>query len=229
LSDSQEPSYYEIALTNRQVLVAFVILLCCVLAAFFAGVWVGKGSPAAAATEAQQAAPQPTPSAEAPQEMAFFNDQDKGAAERPDLQQMAKKPRPGTTLAQDLGVQDGSPSPSPDGGDDEAPAPAATVAAPHAAASPAGGGAHEPTGDDLAAKPAAPGSLFIQVFSSKEEGQARRLAHRLRSAGLPAFLSPAGGKFRVRIGPYTDRAAAEASAAKARREFHVDTWITSNP
>ena len=30
-----EPSYYEIALTNRQVVVAFVILLACLLAAFF--------------------------------------------------------------------------------------------------------------------------------------------------------------------------------------------------
>ena len=53
VSNSHEPSYYEIALTNRQVLVAFVILLCCVLAAFFAGVWIGRGSPARPAVPAQ--------------------------------------------------------------------------------------------------------------------------------------------------------------------------------
>ena len=38
-----EPSYYEIALTNRQVLIAFVILLVCLVAAFLSGVWVGRG------------------------------------------------------------------------------------------------------------------------------------------------------------------------------------------
>ncbi|HEY8021186.1 MAG TPA: hypothetical protein VIH93_08800, partial [Thermoanaerobaculia bacterium] len=39
-----EPSYYEIALTNRQVVVAFVVLLVCLLSAFFSGVWIGRGS-----------------------------------------------------------------------------------------------------------------------------------------------------------------------------------------
>ncbi len=35
---AHEPSYYEIALTNRQVMVAFVVLLACVVAAFLSGV-----------------------------------------------------------------------------------------------------------------------------------------------------------------------------------------------
>ncbi|HLX10441.1 MAG TPA: SPOR domain-containing protein [Thermoanaerobaculia bacterium] len=43
---AHEPSYYEIALTNRQVVVAFVILLTCVVAAFFSGVWIGRESSA---------------------------------------------------------------------------------------------------------------------------------------------------------------------------------------
>jgi len=48
VSGSHEPSYYEIALTNRQVVVAFVILLTCVVAAFFSGVWIGRESAARA-------------------------------------------------------------------------------------------------------------------------------------------------------------------------------------
>jgi DedD protein len=44
VSGSHEPSYYEIALTNRQVVVAFVILLTCVVAAFLSGVWIGRES-----------------------------------------------------------------------------------------------------------------------------------------------------------------------------------------
>jgi DedD protein len=48
VSGSHEPSYYEIALTNRQVVVAFVILLVCVVAAFLSGVWIGRESTARA-------------------------------------------------------------------------------------------------------------------------------------------------------------------------------------
>ena len=44
MAESHEPSYYEIALTNRQVVVAFVILLVCLLSAFFSGVWIGRES-----------------------------------------------------------------------------------------------------------------------------------------------------------------------------------------
>ena len=40
MTNSHEPSYYEIALTNRQVVVAFVILLLCLVSAFFSGLWI---------------------------------------------------------------------------------------------------------------------------------------------------------------------------------------------
>ncbi|KAB2959613.1 MAG: hypothetical protein F9K18_11505, partial [Thermoanaerobaculia bacterium] len=43
-TEPREPSYYEVALTHRQVLVAFVVLLTCLLAAFLSGVWVGRGA-----------------------------------------------------------------------------------------------------------------------------------------------------------------------------------------
>jgi len=42
VSEPHEPSYYEIALTNRQVVVAFVILLVCLLSAFFSGEGPGR-------------------------------------------------------------------------------------------------------------------------------------------------------------------------------------------
>ena len=225
----QEPSYYEIALTNRQVLVAFVILLCCVLAAFFAGVWVGRGSPAAAADAPQQAAaPTPTLSEEQPQELAFFSDAEaRDGNDRPDLPELADEPRTDTTLAQDLGVkgapapgetaappvgQNGQPTASPAG---QAPAPAGTTAAAGPRGAPGGAGPGGP--------------LFIQVFSSRDELQAKRLETRLRAAGFKAFLSPAGAMYRVRIGPFAARPEAETAAARARRDFRVDTWITTAP
>ena len=51
MAESHEPSYYEIALTNRQVIVAFVLLLTCILGAFFSGVWIGREATARAAQD----------------------------------------------------------------------------------------------------------------------------------------------------------------------------------
>jgi cell division septation protein DedD len=215
LSESQEPSYYEIALTNRQVLVAFVVLLACVLLAFFAGVWVGKGSPAAA-TEAAEPAPEPTPVAGEPEELSFFN-----GGQRPDLPAMAENPRPDTTLAEDLGLEE-RPTPTPP------PAPTARATATAAAPPPAPA---QPADDGAAdAAPALqPGEVVIQVFSSRDELQAMRLTTELKASGFRAFLSPRGDMFRVRIGPYPSRERAQADAQRARRQFKVDTWITGNP
>jgi len=53
----KEPSYYEVALTNRQVVVGFVILLACLFAAFLSGVWIGRDAvPTAAAQIADSTA-----------------------------------------------------------------------------------------------------------------------------------------------------------------------------
>ncbi len=73
-----EPSYYEIALTNRQVVVAFVVLLVCLLAAFFSGVWIGRGSADRNAGEPQVArlAPPPEPTeGRNLEELKFFSDE----------------------------------------------------------------------------------------------------------------------------------------------------------
>jgi DedD protein len=108
-ADQHEPSYYEIALTNRQVLVAFVILLVCVLGAFFSGVWVGRGgarheppsSNSAQAAQAAQAVPgQPM------QELQFFAGAS-GAAKPAAAPTPAQSPPPGpsapaNSLASDL-------------------------------------------------------------------------------------------------------------------------------
>ncbi len=122
-----EPSYYEIALTNRQVVVAFVILLACLLAAFFSGVWIGRGGIDPRRDQMVRATPPPQPSAEGRnlEELKFFADRpnkkagkstekptDKPAEkpeEKPAEAAAAATPAPapdagaaGTTLQQDL-------------------------------------------------------------------------------------------------------------------------------
>jgi cell division septation protein DedD len=73
--------------------------------------------------------------------------------------------------------------------------------------------------------------LVIQVFSTADKEQADKVRDGLVEAGFTAFLSPiakAGGQtmYRVRIGPFASRAAAEAVAEKVRKEQKLDTWIT---
>jgi DedD protein len=118
-----EPSYYEIALTNRQVVVAFVILLACLLAAFFSGVWIGRGGIDPHRDQMVRATPPSQPSAEGRnlEELKFFADRpnkkagkstDKPAdkpEEKPAEVAVAATPTPapdagaaGTTLQQDL-------------------------------------------------------------------------------------------------------------------------------
>jgi cell division protein FtsN len=83
VADSHEPSYYEIALTNRQVMVAFVILLVCLLSAFFSGVWIGREGTARAqerlASNLQQkpAAPASDEGRQL-QELEFFDSDSRG-------------------------------------------------------------------------------------------------------------------------------------------------------
>jgi len=81
VAESHEPSYYEIALTNRQVIVAFVLLLTCILGAFFSGVWIGREATARAA---QDQIVRNAPPPQGPQdgrnldELEFFDARNKG-------------------------------------------------------------------------------------------------------------------------------------------------------
>jgi cell division septation protein DedD len=107
VAESHEPSYYEIALTNRQVVVAFVILLTCLLGAFFSGVWIGRES---TARNGQEQLVRNTPPSEASQEgknleeLEFFDKNNKKAADDRARGEEAAAPAPGgSTLLEDLG------------------------------------------------------------------------------------------------------------------------------
>jgi cell division protein FtsN len=108
---THEPSYYEIALTNRQVVVAFVILLTCVLGAFLSGVWIGRESTA----RAQEALVRNTPPQQQAanegrslDELEFFDARKKkgegeGSAEQ---RGAVAAPPSSSTLADDFGGQE---------------------------------------------------------------------------------------------------------------------------
>ena len=67
------------------------------------------------------------------------------------------------------------------------------------------------------------GGLVIQVASSKDPDATRRLVARLQKDGYPAFSSKKevpfkGVWYRIRVGPFTDRAAAERTVAWLKKK-----------
>jgi cell division septation protein DedD len=212
----REDSYYEIALTHRQVMWVFIVLLGCVAAAFFAGLWLGR-EPASEAPLVVHAEEEPTVEepAEDLESLRFFSEDE--AAPR----KAVEPPTEETTLAEDLGAA--------------APVEEPPLATPPPAAAPVEEAPQSAVRAEAGSPEGAPTTregLVIQVFSSADRTQAQQLVDRLQEGGHPAFLSPeeVGGRtmFRVRIGPYEERQSAERVAENVRRSYRLDTWITQN-
>jgi len=225
VSESYEPSYYEIALTNRQVVVAFVILLICLMGTFFAGVWVGRGEVQAAVP----AAPEQTTSDDGIEPLDFFGGGEEAAAQPATEQAATEQP----ATAQPPATPQTSPRRQPPasdaaGGEGAAlPATAAPLPAGQADAVP------PPTPPPARGVPAAGAPVegpVVQVFSSADREQAQKVRDRLVDGGQPAYLSPVEVEgrtmYRVRIGPFRDRGEAEKVADAVRHEYKYDTWIT---
>jgi DedD protein len=238
VTSSHEPSYYEIALTNRQVVVAFVILLVCLVTAFFSGVWIGRESAVRGDEQvARQTAPaQERQEGQALEELEFF-DQPQGKAQEPAAEPEPEPPSRDTTLLEDLGGEDeaeqaGDAGDTGDTGDSET-----EPAAPPAQDRQAKAAPPEPARDESTVVPRplpeatpAAGQVVIQVFSSSEQGQAERIRTRLVGGGHRAFLSPVevAGRtmYRVRIGPFASRQEAQRVAEQVRKGYKLDTWVT---
>ncbi len=266
--DNNEPSYYEIALTNRQVVVAFVLILGSLLAAFLSGVWIGRQD--AGPRFAQGTGEEPTAGAEvadldSPREFGFFSDEDADEEDldKPDLSRLLDEPRRDTTLAEDVGADKpmtgAEDADEAEGEDGEVPlwkkralarkaeqeeaerrraassppppvaSPPPAVAASPPAASPST--APPPPAVPAVAAPAAMEGFVIQVLSTREEPKARKIHDELEAGGFEVFTSPVEvdghSMYRVRVGPFADRAAAEKAAELVNSRFKLDTWVTA--
>lgn len=239
-----ETSYYEIALTNRQIVTVFVVLLGCVVVAFLAGVWVGRGG-GEPPIEAVEAGVVPAGNGERPLEhlQIFSGDGELPPAE--DLAAPAAEPPAGAAAASRRGrptetavptgeatARPEATAPEPAAAEPEPPPPAQQRPAPaaKAAAAPATGSETAPPPAAEAPPAPAESGLVVQVFSSKDLQQAERIVDRLRAAGYPALLAPVDVRgesmYRVRVGPYAERAEAQEVADRVRRQFRLETWIT---
>ncbi len=232
-----DPSYYEIALTNRQVMVAFVILLVCLMGTFFTGVWVGRGDQAAA--RAEPAPDQVAAEAQSIEELDFFGGGGEVAAPSGDVveqrppqivvdeppAQVRAEPREDPVVQRNRRGDDQRAAGA--GGENEAPPAGAAASSP---GDPPRDLAPPTTTRPVPAEGRPVEGPVVQVFSSRDRGQAQRMVDRLTDGGQPAYLSPVevdgNTMFRVRIGPFADRAQAQRVADQVKRVYRLDTWIT---
>jgi len=69
----------------------------------------------------------------------------------------------------------------------------------------------------------------VQLGSFAHKANAETLARRLRADKLPAYVSSSGAgssvRYRVRVGPMSDRSAAERAMVKLKKEGHAATLV----
>ena len=69
------------------------------------------------------------------------------------------------------------------------------------------------------------------MFSSHDKAQAEKVKGQVAAEGYPAFISavdqPDGKFYRVRIGPFEEKARAERAARGIKQKFKLETWVTA--
>jgi cell division septation protein DedD len=202
------PVHYQISITGRQAGLFFLLLLAALSLAFFFGMRTGAAArrgPAPAATVVA-ASDLPVPTL-APSDGSRESRKAEASVSKPAEEPLGfaaeKRAAPKATAAP-------TPVPPP------APSPTAKPAPP---APP----------KEAPAKPSPKGPFFVQVLATKKAQAADELMKRLKSEGFAADVTAVPGKeglFRVRVGPFKDRAKAEAAAKKIKS---TDKQIRNTP
>jgi len=96
---------------------------------------------------------------------------------------------------------------------------------------PADGGEEEDD-DDEAPKPPAAETFTVQIGASQDQGEAERLVAKGKAAGLAAYVAEAnlgdkGTWYRVRVGNFNDKAAAERYRRDVERELGGEAVVMS--
>jgi len=211
MTTTTDDGFHEIQLNGKQLVFLFMAVTVVSVVIFLCGVLVGRGVAAEAAQAEPLAAAGLQAEAPAPDTApaAVLSEGGSPATANEDLSYPDRLSGP--PLAGDR-PQDVTES-VPQTDEPPVPAPAPTPVAPPTAAAPESGGA----------------GYAIQVAALGERLQADAVAHGLTRKGYPAFvLAPMPGApavFRVRVGTYPDRRAAESVAARLEKEEQFKPWI----
>lgn len=229
---AQDDYYYEIQLSNKQLVFYFMAGATGLILSFLAGVMVGRGVDANAGdVQAARAVPvqeekvvaeePPKPAPPAAEDLTYAQrldgDKQEEALEKPKTA-AAPAPRPaaaGRAAAPKPGVAPPALRPSPAA--TSAPKPASTTPAPRTAPAPK-------------AVAATPGTFTIQVGAFKDRASADSVVSRLKGKGFAAYVvSPAAeGLFNVRVGSFAARADAEHVQGRLRDEEKFKPFIVKN-
>jgi DedD protein len=234
---AQDDYYYEIQLTNKQLVFYFMAGAAGLILSFLAGVMVGRGVEGGAASASEtrpiteervvaEASPSPVATAPAPSDYSYPH---RLESEKPeeglDHSRAGAASTPVATPAPGVARPAAAPTPAV-----ATPKPApATPRAPVATPTPTLPTPPPPGASRAAAPPAGPlpkalassaAGFAIQVGAFKDKASADSIVRSLKARGLPAYaMAPAvkgGGLFTVRVGVYRDRADAEAVQERLR-------------
>jgi len=241
----QDDYYYEIQLSNKQLVFYFLAGATGLILSFLAGVMVGRGvdsgpthDAVAAVKPAQEerivAEESPKPSPPAAEELTYAQrldgDKNDDTLEKPGAKTPPKvvdKPSPKPSAEKADKASDKTPEkPKTADKDPEKPAAKAT---PAPRATPSAKPTTSPRPTTAAAKPVA-GTFTIQVGAFKDKETADSVVGRLKKKGFSAFVVPpeGDGLFNVRVGAYPARADAERIQAKLRDEEKFKPFIVKN-
>ena len=210
---AQDDYFYEIQLTNKQLVFYFMAGATGLILSFLAGVMVGRGvDQGAAEVQAARAGQEeriiseetPRPLA-SPQDLTYAQ---RLEGERTEERLERPKPSPAATTR---------PSAAP-------PSPR-TVASPSPRTASAATPAPAPA---VAARPPAGGGFALQVGAFKDRATAESMVTRLKGKGFGAYLvTPQAGLFNVRVGNFTSRAEAETAQEQLRGQ-KFDPFVVRN-
>jgi cell division protein FtsN len=241
---AQDDYFYEIQLTNKQLVFYFMAGATGLILSFLAGVMVGRGvdaggevqasRPVREATVITEETPRPIPPA--PGELSYAGrlEADKVDAtlerpapsaepERPKTEARATPPPRAATPAPRSTPRPVKATPAP-----AKPEPSASAAPTETrAASSARPEAAGSAGD--AAAPASGGKFTIQVGAFKDRSGADAVLGQLKAKGYAAYVEPgSAGLYNVRVGTYGDRADAERTLGKLRDDEKLKPFIVKN-
>lgn len=240
---AQDDYYYEIQLSNKQLVFYFMAGATGLILSFLAGVMVGRGVDASAGdVQAARAVPvqeekvvaeEPPKSAPpAAEELTYAQrlegDKQEEALEKPKSAASAVKPAAagrtaGRTAAPRPGVAPPALHPAPAVTSEPKPAP--TTSAPASRTS-----APAPRTAPKAVAPSA-GTFTIQVGAFKDRASADSVVSRLKGKGFAAYVVSPGaaeGLFNVRVGSFAARADAEHVQGRLRDEEKFKPFIVKN-
>jgi cell division septation protein DedD len=250
---AQDDYYYEIQLSNKQLVFYFMAGATGLILSFLAGVMVGRGVDAnAGEVQAARAVPvqeekvvaeePPKPAPPAAEDLTYAQrleaDKQEDALEKarpasvsPAKSLGAAKPAAAKPAAARPAPGVAPPALHPATGATSAPKPTATTPAPRQA-SPSATSAAAAAKIGPAPKAVAPtaGTFTIQVGAFKDRAAADSIVASLKGKGFAAYVVPlaAEGLFNVRVGSYASRADAEHIQVRLRDEQNFKPYIRKN-